>query len=52
MLLNQVTCAECGLFKRDTVGFGQGIGTCTAYQDYLAKNPSESAKEKAFKALG
>lgn len=51
-MINEQTCGTCQKFQRDIIGFGQGIGYCTVYQDYLAKNPSEKAKEAAFKALG
>jgi hypothetical protein len=31
----KVVCCECANFQRDTVGFGQGIGSCTVEQaDY------------------
>lgn len=51
-MTTQTTCAQCALFERDAIGFGQGIGKCKAYEEYLAKKPGQAGKDRAFKAMG
>jgi hypothetical protein len=51
-LKHAVSCSLCTNFRPDTIGFGQGLGRCQAYEDYRAKGPSESAKRDALLRLG
>lgn len=40
-------CEDCGQWRRDTVGFGQGLGTCLInYRPKLMKWPKQTACEK------
>ena len=51
-----VTCAECRHFTRDKIGFGDGIGRCGLFEEWLNKFPRRRPKsrdyDKAFRYLG
>lgn len=47
-----VACRDCQKFIKDIVGDGYGVGECTEFSAYLAKNPSESQKRLALLQLG
>jgi hypothetical protein len=47
-----VSCDRCQHWRRDQIGFGQGIGECQEFEDYKLKMPSAKALENAFIALG
>ena len=51
-----VTCAQCRHFTRDQIGFGQGIGSCSPFEDWLNKFPRRRPKprdyDNAFSGLG
>lgn len=45
-------CRYCRLFERDRLGDGFGVGKCGPYEQYKAKNPSESQLRLARIKLG
>lgn len=47
-----VTCGKCELFIPDSVGFGDGIGSCKELEAYRLKKPSAEALERAKKSIG
>ena len=51
-----VTCARCRHFTHDTIGFGDGIGSCAPMETWLDKfpgrRPRPDAYDKNYKALG
>jgi len=48
----KVTCGKCELFIPDSVGFGNGIGSCKELEAYKLKKPSSDALERAKKSIG
>ena len=54
--MSSVTCAECWHFTRDTIGFGDGIGSCAPMETWLDKFPKRRPRpdvyDKNYKALG
>lgn len=51
-----ITCAECRGFTRDTIGDGNGIGSCNTMESWLDKFPRRRPKpaiyDENYKKLG
>ena len=47
-----IRCSLCSNFIPDTIGFGQGLGECKVYNDYIKKGANEYQLKMAFIALG
>ncbi len=43
-----VTCAECLGFTRDTIGDGNGIGSCSTMEAWLDKFPRRRPKPQVY----
>ncbi len=50
--MDLVCCLQCLLFVPDPVGDGNGIGKCTPFEEYKAKNPSKQNLRDALRKLG
>lgn len=50
--MKTVRCIDCQNFIPDPIGFGDGIGQCAPFNEFLAKNPSVPAINKANQAMG
>lgn len=52
MELELVHCARCAHFAPDTVGSGEGVGSCRVYEAYRDKGASQKNLDAAFVRLG
>lgn len=47
-----VSCRGCRHFLADAIGDGTGIGSCSVFDAYKAKNPGNAALRAALVTLG
>ena len=47
-----IRCSSCANFIPDLIGFGQGLGECKEYNNYINKGANEHQLKMAFIELG